>query len=92
MTIRQRQIFHRLVRGLSHKQIGAELGISEGTARNHAVELHRKLNVKSRAELIHWWLQNPEDAERGVVTHFGLHKAGCNCEACANVDALECAA
>lgn len=44
-------------RGLSNKEIGAILGITEATVKSHFVEIFRNLNVRSRTEAIFVALQ-----------------------------------
>lgn len=51
LTPRQEQILRGLLRGLSNKAIGRELGISHFTVRNHVAQLFQLLEVRSRQEL-----------------------------------------
>lgn len=52
LTPRERAILSLLCKGHSNARIGAELGISEKTVRNHLSHLYEKLGVHSRAEAI----------------------------------------
>lgn len=52
LTRRESQILSLLREGLSNIQIGARLGISEKTVRNHLTRLYRKLGVRSRTEAV----------------------------------------
>lgn len=45
-------------KGLSNKEIGAKLGITETTVKSHFVEIFRNLNVRSRTEAIFVGLQS----------------------------------
>jgi two-component system, NarL family, response regulator len=50
LTQRELEILEMLVRGLTNRQIGSALGISENTARNHINSIIRKLDVSGRTE------------------------------------------
>lgn len=50
LTQRELEILEMVVRGLTNKQIGNALGISENTARNHINSIIRKLDVSGRTE------------------------------------------
>jgi DNA-binding CsgD family transcriptional regulator len=53
LTEREREIAMILVRtGLSNREIAAELEIEPDTVRTHVQNIHRKLKVRSRAELV----------------------------------------
>jgi DNA-binding NarL/FixJ family response regulator len=50
LTQRELEILEMVVRGLTNKQIGNALRISENTARNHINSIIRKLDVSGRTE------------------------------------------
>lgn len=52
LTGREREVLDLLAQGLPNKTIGARLGISEATARNHVSAILAKMGVRSRAEAI----------------------------------------
>ncbi|MCI4651063.1 response regulator transcription factor [Phaeodactylibacter sp.] len=52
LTDRQLQIVDGLVSGLSYKMVGAELGISVETVRDHIKKIYKRLHVNSKAEVI----------------------------------------
>ena len=54
LTSREMDIAGRVGRGLSSKQIGVELGISEHTVRKHRENIARKLGLRNAAELVAW--------------------------------------
>lgn len=54
LTTREMDIAARVGRGLSSKQIGVELGISEHTVRKHRENIARKLGLRNAAELVAW--------------------------------------
>jgi DNA-binding NarL/FixJ family response regulator len=52
LTARQGAIFQRMLRGLPNKRIGADLGITESTVKEHVTSILSKLGVRNRAEAI----------------------------------------
>ncbi|RME33701.1 MAG: DNA-binding response regulator [Gammaproteobacteria bacterium] len=48
LTSRQQEIWRLLAQGKSNKEMARELGVSEGTVKQHLVVLYRKLGVHSR--------------------------------------------
>jgi len=52
LTARQREVFGLLLDGQSNKRIGAKLGLSEGTVKNHVSALLKLFNVDSRSQLM----------------------------------------
>lgn len=51
LSPRERQVAELVARGLSNRQIGAELVISEGTAGLHVKHILRKLQLRSRTQV-----------------------------------------
>ncbi|TGN20754.1 response regulator transcription factor [Leptospira idonii] len=52
LTEREKQILDRIVNGENTKDISLSLGTSDGTVRNQLKSIYRKLEVKSKSELI----------------------------------------
>jgi len=52
LTPRQQQLWRLLAEGKSNKEMAYELGLSEGTVKQHLVVLYRKLEVHSRIQAI----------------------------------------
>ena len=52
LTVREGQVLALLPRGLTNKEIGSALKISEATVKNHVHHLLEKLNVGSRAQAV----------------------------------------
>ncbi|AOH83158.1 hypothetical protein AWL63_03380 [Sphingomonas panacis] len=52
LSRRERDVLDGVVRGLTNKQIGIELGISHRTVENHRGRLMRKLHVGTAADLL----------------------------------------
>jgi DNA-binding NarL/FixJ family response regulator len=54
LSKRQKQLILMLDRGLSNRDIAAELSISEHTVKVHLWRLFRRLSVKSRTQTLHF--------------------------------------
>jgi DNA-binding NarL/FixJ family response regulator len=52
LTERQHEVLRLIAAGLTSKQIGAELGISERTVEGHRVAIYRRLGVRSALDAI----------------------------------------
>lgn len=52
LSFREEQVIDLLTKGLSNRRIGAVLGITERTAKFHVCNLLRKLQVRTRRELV----------------------------------------
>jgi len=64
VTPRERDIIILLEKGLSYKEIGAELDISINTVNNHIANIYKKFSVRSKVELLNA-LRDTQN-ERGV--------------------------
>jgi NarL family two-component system response regulator LiaR len=58
LSDRERQVLHMLTEGMNNQAIGASLGIKINTVEKHLENVYKKLAVTSRAEAIHWWVEN----------------------------------
>jgi DNA-binding NarL/FixJ family response regulator len=68
LTNRESEILHLVARGLTNKQIGYLLGISEQTVKNHLTSLLRKIGAGDRTQAVvyalkHGWIRLPEGNE-----------------------------
>lgn len=52
LTLREREVLELVVSGLTNKEIGNQLGISEVTIKMHRGQVMRKMNASSLAELV----------------------------------------
>lgn len=52
LTAREREVLHHVAAGLMNKQIAAEMGVAEITAKIHRGQAMRKMNARSVAELV----------------------------------------
>ena len=58
LTRAEREVALLLLKGLGHKQVAAQLGRSERTVRQQAVDVYRKAGIQGRAELAAFFLQD----------------------------------
>ena len=67
LTERQREILQRVQNGCSNKEIARQLGISEGTVKQHLVTIFRQLKVRNRTMAANLGLlsqqRGPEETE-----------------------------
>ena len=52
ITLREKEIINLILKGKSNKEIEEELYISLGTVKNHLYNIYKKLNIKSRTQLV----------------------------------------
>jgi LuxR family transcriptional regulator, maltose regulon positive regulatory protein len=48
LSAREVEVLGGCSRGLSNKEIGDQLAVTEGTVKGHLVHIYRKLNVRNR--------------------------------------------
>ncbi|GAB1470298.1 hypothetical protein MASR2M66_11750 [Chloroflexota bacterium] len=58
LSQREFQVLKELAHGNSNKTIALSLGITINTVEKHLTLIYQKINVKSRAEAILWWIKN----------------------------------
>ncbi len=63
LTVRERDVLARLARGLPNRQIAADLGITERTARTHVSNILAKLGLASRTQAALLAVQHGLDRE-----------------------------
>jgi len=61
LTARERDVLALVARGYSNREIGAQLVISEATARVHVEHILTKLDLRSRTQAAIWALQRDHD-------------------------------
>jgi DNA-binding CsgD family transcriptional regulator len=57
ISVRQREIIELMLHGKSNRDIAEKLFIAQHTVKNHIYNLYQKLGVKSRFELIDFFLK-----------------------------------
>lgn len=65
LTDREQQVVGLIARGLTNREIGTEMFVSESTAKFHVRNVMRKLGVRRRAEVAY------TAGERGLLGHEG---------------------
>jgi two-component system NarL family response regulator len=65
LTARQREILKMVAEGLSYKQVGAVLHISENTVKYHMGEILHRLHAKNRTQVVTYALHT------GLVNRSG---------------------
>jgi FixJ family two-component response regulator len=74
LSRRERRVMALVVRGLSNRRVGAELGISEATVKAHRGKVMWKMKADSRADLVN--MAARLDAwQRGREGCVGLHSS-----------------
>jgi pimeloyl-ACP methyl ester carboxylesterase/DNA-binding CsgD family transcriptional regulator len=56
LTGRQRQVAALVTDGLTNREIGARLGITERSAEGHVERIRVALGIRSRAQIAAWWV------------------------------------
>lgn len=56
LTGRQQQVAELVTDGLTNREIGEQLGISERSAEGHVERIRVRLEVRSRAQIAAWWV------------------------------------
>jgi DNA-binding NarL/FixJ family response regulator len=64
LTDREREVAMLLLRGMTNRQIGEELIITERTAETHVCRILAKLKLKSRAQLARWLVEQQSTTEQ----------------------------
>jgi DNA-binding NarL/FixJ family response regulator len=79
LTQRESEILNLVARGLTNKQIGYLLGISEQTVKNHLTSLLRKIGASDRTQAVvyalkHGWIRLPEGNENSEPSSLTMHR------------------
>lgn len=71
LSNREATVAELVSKGLSNKEIGNELYVTEKTIKFHLTNIYKKMNVKSRAQLIVWCLPHMfSNEEMKEITTF----------------------
>jgi DNA-binding NarL/FixJ family response regulator len=68
MTKREAEVVRLAVEGLSNREIGQQLGLTEHTVKNYLFRVFDKLGVSNRVELVLSCLRQEEDARDDIAT------------------------
>jgi pSer/pThr/pTyr-binding forkhead associated (FHA) protein len=64
LTDAQHRVFERILKGLSEKEMAAELGVSRHTIHRHVCRIYELANVNSRSELLAMFVVQPAPPTR----------------------------
>lgn len=64
LSNRESEVAELVTQGLSNKEVANRLFVTEKTVKFHLTNIYKKMNVKSRAQLIVWCLPNMTFSER----------------------------
>jgi len=67
MTKRETEVVRLAVEGLSNREIGQQLGLTEHTVKNYLFRVFDKLGVSNRVELVLSCLRQEEDAREDIA-------------------------
>lgn len=64
LSNREAEVAELVTQGLSNKEVANRLFVTEKTVKFHLTNIYKKMNVKSRAQLIVWCLPNMSFTEK----------------------------
>jgi FixJ family two-component response regulator len=70
LTVREREVFDRVIQGKLNKQIADELGTSVRTVKAHRAQVMSKMEVRSIADLVSAAAQLEVGSQAGEARHF----------------------
>lgn len=87
LTEKQMIVLNLLSKGLTNKEIGNQMYITENSVKSHITSLNKLLNTKSRLQLLNWYYANsykidivPVHSESNDLTHVPEKKAIIPCD------------
>lgn len=83
LSNREAEVAELVTKGLSNKEVANQLFVTEKTVKFHLTNIYKKMNVKSRAQLIVWCLPHlgfVEKEERPVQQNPNTINAGTQSE------------
>lgn len=66
LSNREAEVAELVTKGLSNKEVASQLFVTEKTVKFHLTNIYKKMNVKSRAQLIVWCLPHLGFIEGGL--------------------------
>ncbi len=63
LSNREAEVAELVTKGLSNKEVASQLFVTEKTVKFHLTNIYKKMNVKSRAQLIVWCMPHLNFAE-----------------------------
>src|SRR6187399_3152929 len=68
LSSREAEVAELVTKGLSNKEVANQLFVTEKTVKFHLTNIYKKMNVKSRAQLIVWCMPHLNFAEEPAET------------------------
>jgi LuxR family transcriptional regulator, positive regulator of biofilm formation len=68
LSNREAEVAELVTQGLSNKEVANRLFVTEKTVKFHLTNIYKKMNVKSRAQLIVWCLPNMTFTDKTEMT------------------------
>ena len=78
LSNRESEVAELVSKGLSNKEVANQLFVTEKTVKFHLTNIDKKMNVKSRAQLIVWCLPHLGFVENEARTEAPVAAAGAN--------------
>ncbi|HEX4924031.1 MAG TPA: helix-turn-helix transcriptional regulator [Bdellovibrionales bacterium] len=72
LSNREAEVAELVTKGLSNKEVASQLFVTEKTVKFHLTNIYKKMNVKSRAQLIVWCMPHltfAEDTTEGTAAN-----------------------
>lgn len=91
LSNREAEVAELVTKGLSNKEVANQLFVTEKTVKFHLTNIYKKMNVKSRAQLIVWCLPHlgfVEKEERPVQQNPNAIHTGAQVETAAQAAPL----
>lgn len=74
LSNREAEVAELVSKGLSNKEVANQLFVTEKTVKFHLTNIYKKMNVKSRAQLIVWCLPHLGFVENEVRTETTINQ------------------
>jgi DNA-binding CsgD family transcriptional regulator len=68
LSNRESEVAELVTKGMSNKEVANQLFVTEKTVKFHLTNIYKKMNVKSRAQLIVWCLPHIGFVEKEEIT------------------------
>ena len=72
LSNREAEVAELVTKGLSNKEVASQLFVTEKTVKFHLTNIYKKMNVKSRAQLIVWCMPHLSFAEEANEGQAGI--------------------
>src|SRR4029077_2692220 len=80
LSNREAEVAELVTKGLSNKEVASQLFVTEKTVKFHLTNIYKKMNVKSRAQLIVWCLPHFGFVEKEEKPTIEQNASGINAQ------------